>query len=138
MRAVVQRVVHASVVVDGAEVSRIGPGLLVLLGIAAGDDQGTADRMADRISKLRIFDDDSGRLGEALDGREVLCVSQFTLLADTDKGNRPSFTAAAEPGPAEELYERVCERLDAEKGVFGASMQVGMLGDGPVTIVLEN
>lgn len=138
MRAVVQRVIHASVAVDGTEVSRIGPGLLVLLGVAAGDDQGTADRMADRISKLRIFDDDSGRLDEALDGREVLCVSQFTLLADTGKGNRPSFTAAAEPGLAEELYQRVCEGLDAERGVFGASMQVGMLGDGPVTIVLEN
>lgn len=128
---------NASVAVDGAEVSRIGPGLLVLLGVAVGDDQGTAERMADRISKLRIFDDDSGRLGAALDDREVLCVSQFTLLGDTGKGHRPSFTGAAEPGLAEGLYERVCEGLDAERGVFGASMQVAMLGDGPVTIVLE-
>ncbi len=137
MKAVIQRVIEASVTVDGAEVARIGPGLLVLLGVAVGDDIDSADRMAERISKLRIFEDRDGRLGEPLGGREILCVSQFTLLADTEKGNRPGFSEAAEPDLAQGLYDRVCERLDARKGVFGASMQVGMLGDGPVTLLLD-
>ena len=110
---------------------------LVLLGVAVGDDIDSADRMAERISKLRIFEDRDGRLGEPLGGREILCVSQFTLLADTKKGNRPGFSEAAEPDLAQGLYDRVCERLDARKGVFGASMQVGMLGDGPVTLLLD-
>lgn len=137
MKAVIQRVIEASVTVDGAEVARIGPGLLVLLGVAVGDGITSADRMAERISKLRIFEDGDGRLGEPLGAREILCVSQFTLLADTEKGNRPGFSDAAEPDLAEGLYDRVCERLDARKGVFGAPMQVGMLGDGPVTLVLD-
>jgi len=137
LKAVVQRVDEASVSVDGSEVSRIGPGLLVLLGVAREDDLETADRLAGRIGRLRIFSDGSGRMGEPLGSREILCVSQFTLLADTGSGNRPGFSGAAEPELAESLYLRVCERLGARMGVFGASMKIGMVGDGPVTILLE-
>jgi D-aminoacyl-tRNA deacylase len=137
MRALVQRVSRASVSVEGRQVSAIGPGLLVLLGIAAHDTAAEADKLADKVRALRIFDDAEGRMNEPLADREVLCVSQFTLYADTRKGNRPGFTAAAPPGAAEPLYEGFCERLGAGRGVFGARMAVELVNDGPVTLLLE-
>jgi D-tyrosyl-tRNA(Tyr) deacylase len=137
VRAVVQRVERASVAVDGRAVARIGPGLLVLLGITHDDDAPVADRLADKIRALRIFQDADGRMNEPLGDREVLCVSQFTLYGDTRKGNRPSFVAAARPEQAEPLYERFCDRLDARRGVFGAHMAVELVNDGPVTLLLE-
>jgi D-aminoacyl-tRNA deacylase len=137
MRALVQRVSRASVTAEGAEVAAIGEGLLVLLGVGAGDDEVVADRLAEKIATLRVFDDADGRMNEPLSGRDVLCVSQFTLYADTRKGNRPSYTDAAPPDVAEPLYERVAERLGAERGVFGARMAVELVNDGPVTLLLE-
>ena len=137
MRAVVQRVAAASVSVDGDLGAAIGPGLLVLLGVAAGDEEETCDRLADKVRALRIFEDSEGRMNEALGEREALCVSQFTLLADTRKGNRPSFTGAAPPDVAEPLYRRFCDRLGAKEGQFGARMAVELVNDGPVTLVLE-
>lgn len=137
MRALVQRVSRASVAVDGVEVASIGPGLLVLLGIREGDTEQDADRLADRITKLRIFDDADGRMNESLGDREVLCVSQFTLYGDARKGNRPSYTDAARPEDAEPLYARFANRLGAKRGVFGARMAVELLNDGPVTLLIE-
>jgi D-tyrosyl-tRNA(Tyr) deacylase len=137
VRALVQRVSRASVRVDGAEVAAIGPGLLVLLGVGHADDEAAADRLADKVRALRVFADAQGRMNDPLGAREVLCVSQFTLMADTRKGNRPSFVAAAEPERARALYERVCDRLGAQRGVFGAHMEVELVNDGPVTILLE-
>ena len=137
MRALVQRVSRAAVRVEAAEVAAIGPGLLVLLGVAVGDGDPEADRLADKIRALRVFEDDAGRMNEPLGEREVLCVSQFTLLADTRKGNRPSYVGAAAPDLAEPLYERFCERLGAKRGIFGARMEVELVNDGPVTLVLE-
>jgi D-tyrosyl-tRNA(Tyr) deacylase len=137
MRALVQRVGRASVSVDGDEVAAIGAGLLVFLGVGEGDGEAEADRLADKVRALRIFDDADGRMNEPLGQREVLCVSQFTLYADTRKGNRPSFIGAAPPDVAEALYERFCDRLDARRGVFGARMAVGLVNDGPVTLMLE-
>jgi D-tyrosyl-tRNA(Tyr) deacylase len=138
VRALVQRVSQAAVDVEGERVSQIGPGLLVLLGVASGDTEDVADRLADRVRKLRIFDDDAGRMNEPLGDREVLCVSQFTLYADASRGNRPSYTAAAPAELAEPLYERFCERLGAARGTFGACMGVGLVNDGPVTVMLES
>ena len=137
MRALVQRVGRASVSVDGDEVAAIGAGLLVLLGVGEGDGEAEADRLADKVRALRVFDDADGRMNEPLGQREVLCVSQFTLYADTRKGNRPSFVGAAPPDVAEALYERFCDRLDARRGVFGARMAVELVNDGPVTLMLE-
>ena len=137
MRALVQRVSRAAVRVEAAEVASIGPGLLVLLGVAVGDGDPEADRLADKIRALRVFEDEAGRMNEPLGEREVLCVSQFTLLADTRKGNRPSYVGAAAPDLAEPLYERFCERLGAKRGIFGARMEVELVNDGPVTLVLE-
>lgn len=137
MRALVQRVTQASVAVDGAVVARIGPGLLVLLGITHDDTGEVADRLADKVGALRIFADAEGRMNEPLRDRDVLCVSQFTLYADARRGNRPSYVAAARPEQAEPLYERFCERLDARRGVFGADMAVELVNDGPVTLLLE-
>jgi D-aminoacyl-tRNA deacylase len=137
MRALVQRVSRASVSVDAEEVAAIGPGLLVLLGVGEGDGDEEADRMADQIRALRIFEDSEGRMNEPFRDREVLCVSQFTLYGDTRKGNRPSFTGAASPEIAERLYERFCDRLGAARGVFGARMAVELVNDGPVTLMLE-
>jgi D-aminoacyl-tRNA deacylase len=137
VRALVQRVSGASVSVDGREVAGIGEGLLVLLGVAAGDDEVIADRLAEKVSTLRIFDDADGRMNEPLLHREVLCVSQFTLYGDTRKGNRPSYTAAAPAEVAEPLYERFAERLGAKRGAFGARMAVQLTNDGPVTLLLE-
>jgi D-tyrosyl-tRNA(Tyr) deacylase len=137
VKALVQRVSRAEVRVDGAVTGAIGPGLLVLLGVGHDDDEATADRMAAKLRALRIFDDADGRMNEALGDREVLCVSQFTLMADTRRGNRPSFVDAAPPEQAKRLYERVCDALGAQRGVFGAHMEVELVNDGPVTILLE-
>jgi len=119
-------------------VASIGPGLLVLLGIHTGDGPQQADRLADKVRALRIFDDAGGRMNEPLGEREVLCVSQFTLYGDARKGNRPSYVEAARPEAAEPLYERFCDRLDAARGVFGARMEVELTNDGPVTVLLES
>jgi len=137
VRAVVQRVSQAAVDIEGERVTRIGPGLVVLLGIARDDTTEKADRLADKVRKLRIFDDPEGRMNEPLGDREVLCVSQFTLYGDASKGNRPSYAAAAPGGAAEPLYERFCKRLGAKRGVFGACMGVALVNDGPVTLVLD-
>jgi D-tyrosyl-tRNA(Tyr) deacylase len=137
MRALVQRVSRAAVRVDGALVSKIGPGLLVLLGIAHDDDAAAADRLADKVRALRVFADADGHMNDALGEREILCVSQFTLYGDTRRGNRPSFVAAAPSAHAEPLYERFCERAQAKRGVFGAHMEVELVNDGPVTLLLE-
>lgn len=137
MRALVQRVSSAAVAVGGKRVSEIGPGMLVFVGIAAADSPAQADRLAAKLGRLRIFDDAEGRMNEPLGAREVLCVSQFTLYADTGKGNRPSFTAAAAAEVAEPLYEQLCGALDAKRGLFGARMSVELENDGPVTLLLE-
>jgi D-aminoacyl-tRNA deacylase len=137
MRAVVQRVKRAAVRAGDQEVAAIGPGLLVLLGVRAGDDASRADRLADKVRALRVFDDDDGRMNEPLGDREVLCVSQFTLLGDARKGNRPSYVEAERPELAEPLYERFCDRLEAARGLFGARMDVELINDGPVTLLLE-
>lgn len=137
MRALVQRVSQAAVDVEGDRIAQIGPGMLVLLGVGDGDGEPEADRLADKVRALRIFDDAEGRMNEPLGDREVLCVSQFTLYGDARKGNRPSYVAAARPEVAEALYDRFCERLGAAKGVFGACMGVALINDGPVTLMLE-
>jgi D-tyrosyl-tRNA(Tyr) deacylase len=137
MRALVQRVSRASVEVDGRVVSAIGAGLLVLLGIAREDEAPAAERLAEKVRALRVFEDDQGRMNEALGEREILCVSQFTLYGDARRGNRPSFMDAAAPERAEPLYELFCERAGAKRGVFGAQMNVELVNDGPVTLLLE-
>jgi D-tyrosyl-tRNA(Tyr) deacylase len=137
VKALVQRVSHAVVRVEGEVVAEIGPGLLVLLGVAEGDDAERAGRLADKVRKLRVFDDREGRMNDPLGDREVLCVSQFTLYGDTRRGNRPSYAAAAPPDVAEPIYERFCDALGAERGVFGARMRVDLTNDGPVTLLLE-
>ena len=144
MRSVVQRVSRAAVRVDGRVVGEIGAGLLVLLGVADGDGEGEAGSLAAKVARLRIFANELGRFDlSVLDtGGAVLVVSQFTLLADTAKGSRPSFTKAAPPEDAARLYERFCAALrdlglTVEQGVFGARMEVELVNDGPVTIVLD-
>jgi D-aminoacyl-tRNA deacylase len=137
MRALVQRVSRAAVRAGGSTVGEIGPGLLVLLGVARGDDEAACDRLAAKVRSLRIFDDGDGRMNEALGDREVLCVSQFTLYGDARKGNRPSYVEAARPEHAEPLYERFCALLDARRGAFGAHMEVELVNDGPVTLLVE-
>ena len=140
MRALVQRVSEASVSVDGRPAARIGPGLLVLLGVRRGDRLEQGDRLARKLLALRIFEDDDGRLNRSVTdvGGEVLCVSQFTLYGDATRGNRPSFVDAAPPEEAERLYERVRAALGAQGGVFGARMAVALVNDGPVTLLLES
>jgi D-tyrosyl-tRNA(Tyr) deacylase len=137
MRALVQRVERAAVRVDGDEVAAIGAGLLVLLGVHRDDGEAEADRLADKVRALRVFDDAEGRMNEPLGDREVLCVSQFTLYGDSRKGNRPSYVDAAPGEQAEPIYERFCERLGAKRGRFGARMAVELVNDGPVTLLLE-
>jgi D-tyrosyl-tRNA(Tyr) deacylase len=137
VRALVQRVSQAAVDVEGERVAQIGPGLLVLLGVRKGDDEQTADRLAAKVRALRIFDDAEGRMNEPLGERQVMCVSQFTLYADMKRGNRPSYTEAAPAEEAEPLYERFCDLLAAESGVFGACMGVALVNDGPVTLLVE-
>jgi D-aminoacyl-tRNA deacylase len=139
MRAVVQRVAKASVTLDGQVAGAIERGLLVLLGVREDDDEVIADRMAEKLLALRIFEDADGRMNLSVGdvGGRILCVSNFTVYGDARKGNRPSFIAAARPERAQDLYERVCQRLDAQGGVFGAHMQVELVNDGPVTLVVE-
>lgn len=145
MRAVVQRVSRAAVRVEGRTAGEIGPGLLVLLGVAAGDGEPEARWMADKLGALRIFEDREGKMNLSVaDVRGgLLVVSQFTLLGDTRKGNRPSFVDAAPPEPASALYEKVCallreKELPVAQGVFRAHMEVDLVNDGPVTIVLDS
>jgi D-tyrosyl-tRNA(Tyr) deacylase len=135
---------EASVTVEGRQVSHIGPGLLVFLGVGAGDAEAQADALADRIAGLRIFQDAAGKMNLSLldTHRTALVVSQFTLYADTRKGRRPSFIDAAPPDEARRLYGRACDALRAlglivQEGVFAASMQVSLVNDGPVTIWLD-
>ncbi|HEV7943131.1 MAG TPA: D-aminoacyl-tRNA deacylase [Solirubrobacteraceae bacterium] len=137
MRALVQRVSRAAVRVDGKQISAIGPGLLVLLGIAPQDTEAQVDKLAAKVLALRIFADGQGRMNEPLGDRQILCVSQFTLYGDAGKGNRPSFIGAASPEHAEPLYRRFCERTEGAMGTFGAHMEVELLNDGPVTLLLE-
>jgi D-tyrosyl-tRNA(Tyr) deacylase len=144
MKAVVQRVARAGVRVGGELSGEIGPGLCVLLGVARGDGAAEASRLAAKLARLRVFGDDGGRFDRSLldVGGEALVVSQFTLLGDTAKGNRPSFTEAAAPEEAEPLYEAFCDELRGlgvrvATGVFGARMAVELVNDGPVTILLE-
>jgi D-aminoacyl-tRNA deacylase len=137
MRALVQRVSQAAVDVEGERVAQIGPGMLVLLGVSRDDTEAEADRLADRVRALRIFDDAEGRMNESLGDREILCVSQFTLYGDTKKGTRPSYIEAAPGEQAEPLYDRFCKKAGARKGIFGACMGVALINDGPVTVMLE-
>jgi D-aminoacyl-tRNA deacylase len=137
MRALVQRVSQAAVDVEGERVAQIGPGLVVLLGVRRGDGTEQADRLAEKVRALRIFDDAEGRMNEPLGEREVLCISQFTLYGDSRRGNRPSYADAAPREQAEPLYDRFCERLGAKRGVFGACMGIALINDGPVTLLLE-
>jgi D-tyrosyl-tRNA(Tyr) deacylase len=144
LKAVVQRVAGARVVVEGEAVAAIERGLCVLLGVAHGDGRAEAERLARKVARLRIFENDEGKFDRALldEGGSALVVSQFTLIADTAKGNRPSFVEAARPEEAEPLYEAFCAALETlgvpvARGVFGARMRVELVNDGPVTIVLE-
>lgn len=146
LRVLLQRVANAAVRVDGAIVGGIGPGLLLLVGVAKGDDESDALWLARKVSHLRAFDDAAGKMNRSLldSGGGALVVSQFTLYGDSRKGNRPSFTEAAHPERAEPIIRRFAELLRAEgvrrveSGVFGASMQIEMAGEGPVTILLES
>lgn len=138
MKALVQRVSRASVEVEGETVSEIGQGMLVLLGVRKGDTEADAEKIAAKLLKLRIFEDAEGRMNEPLGEREILCISQFTLYGDTRKGNRPSWIEAAGGEEAEPLYDLVCEKLGARKGIFGADMKVDLTNDGPVTLLLES
>ena len=137
MKALIQRVSQAAVDVEGERIAQIGPGMLVLLGVSRDDTEAEADRLAEKVRALRIFDDAEGKMNEPLGDREILCVSQFTLYGDTKKGTRPSYIQAAPADQAEPLYDRFCERAAAKKGVFGACMGVALINDGPVTVMLE-
>jgi D-tyrosyl-tRNA(Tyr) deacylase len=144
MRAVVQRVTSARVTVGGNLAGEIGPGLCVLLGVARGDGRAAAERLAGKVARLRVFENEAGKFDSSLldTGCAALVVSQFTLIADTGKGNRPSFSHAAPPELAEQLYQHFCGVLRSEgiavsTGTFGARMSVELANDGPVTIVLE-
>ena len=146
MKAVIQRVTHASVKVDGETVGSCGQGFLILLGVMAGDDEKEADKLVNKTVNLRIFEDENGKMNlSSLDiGSEMLVVSQFTLCADCTHGRRPSFTPSAPPDEANRLYEYFVHRLKengishVETGVFGADMKVELLNDGPVTIILDS
>lgn len=144
MRALIQRVSQASVTVEGEVLGEIGPGMLVLVCAMQGDDEARAEALAARISKLRIFKDDAGKMNRSLldMGGAALVVSQFTLAADTSRGNRPGFSAAADPRTGERLYEHTAAALrtmgvPVAQGRFGADMKVALVNDGPVTIWLE-
>lgn len=146
MKAVIQRVTHASVKVDGETVGSCGQGFLILLGVMAGDDEKEADKLVNKTVNLRIFEDENGKMNlSSLDiGGEMLVASQFTLCADCTHGRRPSFTPSAPPDEANRLYEYFVRRLKengishVETGVFGADMKVELLNDGPVTIILDS
>ena len=145
MQAVIQRVSSSSVIADGVLSGQIGQGLVILLGVAKGDEEKDAELLATKIAKLRIFSDENGKMNRSLVDIHggALVISQFTLYADCRHGNRPGFSAAEDPVRAEELYEYFCEKLGEEagirieKGVFGAEMKVSLVNDGPVTIILE-
>ena len=144
MKFVIQRVTHADVVVDGNEIGRIGKGFMVLIGVSKEDDKTIADKMVDKMIKLRIFEDENGKTNLSLKdvGGELLLVSQFTLLANCKDGNRPSFIGAGSPDEAKRLYEYMVDLgkksdIHTECGVFGADMKVSLENDGPFTIVLE-
>ena len=145
MKAVVQRVKNAGVTVEGKEISRIGKGYMILLGVMDDDTVEDIDILAKKISTLRVFEDENGKMNldiKSIDG-EILAISQFTLCADVKKGNRPSFIRSKEPETARGYYEIFCEKLieygvrDVKKGVFGADMKVDLVNDGPVTIVYD-
>ena len=145
MRAVLQRVLEAKVVVAGEAVGQIGPGLLVLLGVGTGDTEQDVEWMVEKISLLRIFEDEAGKMNRSVldTSKAILAVSQFTLFADTRKGRRPSFLDALAPDEAKRLYARFCERaraagLTVAEGVFAAEMKVSLVNDGPVTICLDS
>lgn len=145
MRTVVQRVTHASVKVDGQTIGEIGKGFLILLGVTEEDDEAIADKMADKICHLRIFEDENGKTNLSLAdvSGEILVVSQFTLYADCKKGNRPSFVKAGNPEKANRLYEYFMKRCQThvqtvEHGQFGADMKVELLNDGPFTLMLDS
>lgn len=145
MKFVIQRVTHADVVVDGNELGRIGKGFMVLIGVSKEDNRAIADKMVDKMIKLRIFEDENGKTNLSLDdvGGELLLISQFTLYANCKKGNRPSFIDAGAPDEANALYEYIIERCKervnvVERGEFGADMKVSLLNDGPFTIVLDS
>lgn len=146
MRLVLQRVTEAAVRINGELQGQIGPGLLILAGIAAADTVADVQWMSKKVVQLRIFGDEAGKMNQNLidSGGNILLISQFTLLANTRKGNRPSFTAAAPPAVAVPLYERLIAALEQElgrkisTGVFGADMQVSLINDGPVTIILDS
>ncbi len=145
MKAVIQRVTRASVTVDGDIVGKIGKGYLVLFGVGDGDTKADCDRLAAKLIKLRIFEDENGKTNLSIGdvGGEMLIVSQFTLYADCSHGNRPSFTSAGKPDLANGLYEYFCEKvsesgINVQRGVFGADMKVELLNDGPFTVILEN
>ncbi|HET7903406.1 MAG TPA: D-aminoacyl-tRNA deacylase [Candidatus Eisenbacteria bacterium] len=144
MKALLQRVSRAAVRVDGAEAGAIGPGLLVFLGVSAGDTGADAERLAERVAHYRVFEDDAGKMNRSLleTGGRALVVSQFTLCAETSRGRRPGFDPAAPPALAEPLCERFCEALERHgvavgRGRFGASMEVELVNRGPVTFLLE-
>ena len=144
MRALIQRVAHASVVVDGAEVGRCDKGVLVLLGVAPNDTEDQARWLARKVAGLRIFSDDDGKMNLGLTdiGGDALVISQFTLYGDCRKGRRPSFVGSARPEQAAPLYERFCELLAAEgvptqRGIFAADMKVSLMNDGPVTLIVD-
>ena len=145
MRTVVQRVTHASVKVDGQTIGEIGKGFLILLGVAEEDDEAIADKMADKICRLRTLEDENGKTNHSLAdvSGEILVVSQFTLYADCKKGNRPSFVKAGNPEKANRLYEYFMKRCQThvqtvEHGQFGADMKVELLNDGPFTLMLDS
>ena len=145
MKFVIQRVAHADVVVDGKELGKIGKGFMVLIGVSKEDDKSIADKMVDKMIKLRIFEDENGKTNLSLDDvrGELLLISQFTLYANCKKGNRPSFIDAGAPDEANAIYEYIIERCKervnvVERGEFGADMKVSLLNDGPFTIVLDS
>ncbi len=145
MKALIQRVLEAQVTVDQAMIARIGPGLVVLLGVVKTDTPEAADRLADRLLTFRIFEDEAGKMDRSVQeaGGQALVVPQFTLVADVEKGQRPSFDPAMPPALAEQLYQRFVGRLAAsglrvETGRFGARMVVALQNDGPVTFLLES
>lgn len=145
MLAVVQRVCEASVRVGEDYEARIGPGLLILLGVAQGDNEDDAAWLAEKCSTLRIFNDEAGKMNRGLDsvGGSALVISQFTLLGDCEKGRRPSFTRAGDPQEAERLYELFADRLaehgvPVERGIFGAMMKISLINDGPVTLIVDS